>query len=72
MSAEIAVEMHESATALILAHPGAKCLNDVKDLIGLDQLREEWYALASHGVSPAETEAICDVVDDAFLTMEAS
>jgi hypothetical protein len=74
MSAEIAVEMHESATALILAYPGAKCLNDVKDLIGLDQLRQDWYDLALRDSAPGEEvldATIMDAIDGAVATMEA-
>lgn len=69
---DVGPALSESAAALILAYPTAKCLNDVKDLIGLDQLREEWYRQALYGSVPGTYEAILDAVDGAIATMAES
>ena len=64
--------LHESAAALILDYPTAKCLDDVMDLMGLDLLRQEWYGQALYGSTPGTSEAILDAVDGALATMAAS
>lgn len=61
--------LEESEKALICATPGAKCLNDLKNLLGQDQLREAWYELTLKICSPGIEEEILDSIEQAIASL---